>query len=163
MFTKFSDSIATDYYEGCTTLCVCDADDNCFESPIGGFPMVQLYSYCGADGCHMRAINFERLVNNKTGAANVFEDHFENDQFKPIDDPSFLKVNRLSCSKCPIERTCPTVTLIPSTPPFEACVQPENTAPFHVTADSYDLFYKEAVNASGSLYSQTLSFLHKFF
>ena len=140
MFSKFSDSIATDYYEGCTTLCVCDADDNCFESPIGGFPMVQLYSYCGADGCHMRAINFDRLINNKTGAANVFEDHFENDQFKPIDDPSFLKVNRLSCSKCPIERTCPTVVPAP-VPTIAPCHQPENTTSLYLGPYTFEYIY----------------------
>ena len=133
----------------CPSMCICDVNDNCFTFSNTSDPTpLSLYSYCGADGCHRRAVLVSSIINVATNETLTMNDQFVNpNNAKPLTDQTYLKINRMSCSSCAIENTCASQSTCPATPtpsqipttPFPACQKPPaNTSRIYIeNGDGY--------------------------
>ena len=119
----------------CPSMCVCDVNDNCFTfSNTSDSTPLSLYSYCGADGCHMRAVLVSSIINVATNKTLTMEDQFVSiNSAKPLTDPTYLRINRMSCSSCDIKNTCSIPTPPPNVP---SCYAPANTSRLYIARDN---------------------------
>ena len=94
----------------CPNMCMCnDDDDTCyvFTDPPGTALGVYFYSYCGTDGCHLRAYTYYDLTNVSTNEVIPYSTlRDENGIMFPLDNPAYIKIHRINCFGCPVKKSC---------------------------------------------------------
>ena len=95
-------------------MCICDFNNQCYQpsNNAGSVPEVLFASYCEMDRCTLRAINLSDEYQLPEGGAPISSDNQYPDPnnksiFKPLTDPAFLLISRISCNGCTFSNTCP--------------------------------------------------------
>ena len=86
-------------------MCMCSDDNTCYT--FADFPGTYFNSYCGPDGCHLRAYLGNDVINVATNETITTSTQMDaNGDYLPLSDPAYMKINRISCFGCPVKKSC---------------------------------------------------------